>query len=144
MLVLKETLTFPIRETSHRGRGWDKKIPKTVVPELDCAKQSFREFAKSLQHPGPVLQRAEFAGSGRAWRLMLKERLTEQAGRHGLTLVIFPPLKLAKRLRESVSTLDVLWMVKRLLAGTFFLHLRGRREGSAWALGFRPHTGRQP
>lgn len=41
-----------------------------------------------------------------------------------LTLVIFPPLKLAKRLRDRVRTLDVLWMVKRLLAGTFFLHLQ--------------------
>lgn len=41
------------------------------------------------------------------------------------TLVIFPPLKLAKRLRDSVRTLDVRWMVKRLLAGTFFLHLGG-------------------
>lgn len=40
-------------------------------------------------------------------------------------MVILPPLKLAKRLRESVRTLDALWMVKRLLAGTFFLHLRG-------------------
>ena len=48
-----------------------------------------------------------------------------------LTLVIFPPLKLAKRLRERVKTLDVLWMVKRLLAGTFFLHLR---EGSGAVL----------
>ena len=46
----------------------------------------------------------------------------------GLTLVIFPPLKLAKRLSESVRTLDVRWMVNRLLAGTFFLHLRGRGE----------------
>lgn len=45
-----------------------------------------------------------------------------------LTLVILPPLKLAKRLSESVSTLEALWMVKRLLAGTFFLHLEGRRE----------------
>lgn len=41
-------------------------------------------------------------------------------------MVIFPPLKLAKRLRDSVRTLDVRWMVKRLLAGTFFLHLGGR------------------
>lgn len=40
-------------------------------------------------------------------------------------MVILPPLKLAKRLRDSVRTLEALWMVKRLLAGTFFLHLRG-------------------
>ena len=43
--------------------------------------------------------------------------------RRRLTFVIFPPLKLAKRLRDRVRTLEVLWMVKRLLAGTFFLHL---------------------
>lgn len=40
-----------------------------------------------------------------------------------LTFVILPPLKLAKRFSESVRTLEARWMVKRLLAGTFFLHL---------------------
>lgn len=40
-----------------------------------------------------------------------------------LTFVILPPLKLAKRFSESVRTLEARWMVNRLLAGTFFLHL---------------------
>lgn len=39
------------------------------------------------------------------------------------TLAIFPPVKLAKRFRESVSTLEDLWIVNRLDAGTIFLHL---------------------
>lgn len=43
--------------------------------------------------------------------------------RRALTFVILPPLKLAKRFSESVRTLEARWMVKRLLAGTFFLHL---------------------
>lgn len=50
-------------------------------------------------------------------------------------MVIFPPLKLAKRLSERVRTLDALWTVKRLLAGTFLLHLRGRGGVSACILG---------
>lgn len=45
-----------------------------------------------------------------------------------LTLVIFPPLKLANLFSESVSTLDVRWTVKRLVAGTFFLHLEKKRR----------------
>lgn len=43
-----------------------------------------------------------------------------------LTLVIFLPpeeLQLPKRFSEIVRTLEARWMVKRLLAGTFFLHL---------------------
>lgn len=53
------------------------------------------------------------------------QREARAAQRPVHTLVILPPLELAKRFRESVSTLDVLWMLKRLLAGTFLLHLRG-------------------
>lgn len=43
-----------------------------------------------------------------------------------LTLVIFLPPEepqLPKRFSEMVRTLEARWMVKRLLAGTFFLHL---------------------
>lgn len=60
-----------------------------------------------------------------------------RAPRRTPTLVIFPPLKLAKRLSERVRTLDALWTVKRLLAGTFLLHLRGRGGGcqlASWGL----------
>lgn len=63
----------------------------------------------------PCLQRFSGTGSGRCWG--------DWTPGPRLTFVIFPPLKLAKRLSERVKTLDVLWMVKRLLAGTFFLHL---------------------
>lgn len=45
-----------------------------------------------------------------------------------LTFVIFPPLKLANLFSERVSTLDVRWTVKRLVAGTFFLHLDKKKE----------------
>lgn len=41
-----------------------------------------------------------------------------------LTFVIFPPLKFANLFSERVSTLDVRCTVKRLVAGTFFLHLK--------------------
>lgn len=40
------------------------------------------------------------------------------------TLVILPPLKLAKRLSERVSTLALRWMVNLFEAVTIFLHLR--------------------
>lgn len=43
-----------------------------------------------------------------------------------LTFVILPPPKLAKRFSESVRTLEARWMVKRLLADTFSLHLHGK------------------
>lgn len=39
------------------------------------------------------------------------------------TFVILPPLKLANLFSETVRTLEVRWTVKRLVAGTFFLHL---------------------
>lgn len=45
-----------------------------------------------------------------------------------LTFVILPPLKLANLFRESVRTLDVRWTVKRLVAGTFFLHLEEKKR----------------
>lgn len=57
-----------------------------------------------------------------------------------LTFVILPPLKLAKRFSESVRTLEARWMVKRLLAGTFFLHL----HGTAPAIQAAPHPGDCP
>lgn len=37
--------------------------------------------------------------------------------------MILPPVKSAKRFRASVRTLGARWMVKRLVADTFFLHL---------------------
>lgn len=48
-----------------------------------------------------------------------------------LTFVILPPPKLAKRFSESVRTLEARWMVKRLLADTFFLHLH--RKSSSYS-----------
>lgn len=39
------------------------------------------------------------------------------------TFVIFPPVKLAKRFRESVNTFDARWTVNLFEAGTIFLHL---------------------
>ena len=48
---------------------------------------------------------------------------TVDLGRGALTFVIFPPLKLANLFSDSVRTLDARWSVKRLVAGTFFLHL---------------------
>lgn len=52
---------------------------------------------------------------------------SQQRGNVLFTFVIFPPLKLANLFSERVSTLDVRWTVKRLVAGTFFLHL-GREK----------------
>lgn len=44
------------------------------------------------------------------------------------TFVIFPPLKLANLFSESVRTLEVRWTVNRLVAGTFFLHLKNNHS----------------
>lgn len=97
-----------------------------------------------MQIPGPVFQDLASLALGRAGVGIFKE---QPSPRGALTLVILPPLKLAKRLRESVRTLDALWMVKRLLAGTFFLHLRGKRgqlvsPGTVLSLAENSHTAR--
>lgn len=79
-----------------------------------------------MQTPEPCLPEISshwlWGGAGNLYSLKAADH-ADRTPRRRLTFVIFPPLKLAKRLRERVKTLDVLWMVKRLLAGTFFLHL---------------------
>lgn len=42
----------------------------------------------------------------------------------GLTFVILPPVKFAKRLSARVRTLGLRWMVNLFEAVTIFLHLR--------------------
>lgn len=61
-----------------------------------------------------------------AWGQDLGQDTALAVDHRALTLVIFLPPEepqLPKRFSEMVRTLEARWMVKRLLAGTFFLHL---------------------